>query len=508
MRCVASALTVCACATPPVSTGADPTWPEGVSATAPAACEAPLDEPAWVEVGADWGLPAGPDPDADHDSGGGLVVHDLDDDGSVDLVLSWEDHDPVVVWAPAEGGVIEPVPVPGNGTQPSLSDVDGDGYLDVQFGSESATLGALMGGPERVEGVVLSTVPRGAMVRELAPGDLDGDGRDEYFAALIGDPAVPEDIADRLYRAGSAGLVADPPLEAATAGRLAFDALWFDADSDADLDVYVVNDRGPEHGGNVLWRNDAGELVDASAGSGADLAFSGMGADAADLDGDSLDDLLVVGTDAAYLLLAQGDGTFADASAAWGFSLADGPETMAWGVVALDADNDGDQDVLVAHGDQWGAGIGEGVQRPLPLELYEQIDQRLRPIGARVGLARSGSWRGVVATHLDGDGLLDIVASDVVGRPHVYQSTGCTAAGWLTVRAPSGSRVVVEAGGHTWADTARSGSSYGAASTPEVHVGLGVEQTIDRVTVVAPGGAPVVIPGPFAARRQLTVRRP
>jgi len=60
----------------------------------------------------------------------------------------------------------------------------------------------------------------------------------------------------------------------------------------------------------------------------------------------------------------------------------------------------------------------------------------------------------VVATHLDGDGVLDIVASDVVGRPHVYRSTGCTAAGWLTVRAPSGSRVVVEAGGHTWADTA------------------------------------------------------
>jgi hypothetical protein len=467
-----------------------------------------MSSPAWEEVGADWGVPAGPDLDADHDSGGGLVVHDLDDDGLIDLVLSWEDHDPVVVWALPEGGVIEPVSVPGNGTQPALSDVDGDGDLDVLFGSESPVLGALLAGPDGVAAVGLASAPRGAIVRELAPGDLDGDGRDEYFAALIGDPSDPGGIADRLYRVGATGLVADPALEADAVGRLAFDALWFDADGDADLDVYVVNDRGYEYGANVLWRNDAGALIDASAGSGADLAFSGMGADAADLNGDQLDDLVVVGTDAAYLLLAQGAGSFADASSAWGFSLSDGPETMAWGVIALDADNDGDADLLVAHGDQWGAGIGEGVHRPLPLELYEQRDQQLRPIGASVGLAQLGSWRSVVATHLDGDGVLDLVASDVVGRPRVYRSTGCTAAGWLAVEAPPGSRVVVEAGGSTWADTARTGSSYGAAATPEVHVGLGDAQTVDRVTVVAPGADPVIVVGPFAARRRLTVRRP
>src|SRR5262249_56155679 len=67
-----------------------------------------------------------------------------------------------------------------------------------------------------------------------------------------------------------------------------------DLDNDGDVDVYVANDSNP----NFLYRNDGGRFTEIGSWSGAGLdaegiAQAGMGVDAADFDGDGLQDIFV-----------------------------------------------------------------------------------------------------------------------------------------------------------------------------------------------------------------------
>ena len=62
------------------------------------------------------------------------------------------------------------------------------------------------------------------------------------------------------------------------------------------------------------------------------------------------------------------------------------------------------------------------------------------------------------------------------------------AAGFLRVKAPVGSRVVVETDGGKQIDEIRASGSYQSASELVVHFGLGKAQQANRVTVRFPNG--------------------
>ncbi len=474
---------------------AEPDWPTGMQASAVQTCTAPLEAPAWDEVGAALGLPAGPDPDAEHDDGGGLVAHDLDADGHLDLVLSWSHAPPRVAWGGPDGFVLEETSLGADTTQPSLVDLDEDGDFDVLFGSRSQTLqGLLVDGRTLVPADVGSQHP-GVYLRELEPGDLDGDGRDELFVSYLGDPS-------HLARLDNGVLVPEPRLPDPWSRGPAFDTLWFDHQGDGDLDVYVVNDYPSGESGNRLWQNDGGVLTSVSSETQTDVGINGMGADAADLNGDGLDDLVAVGAPFVSILLQQPDReAYVDVSQAWGFALQGPPSTMAWAVLILDHDNDGDRDVLVTHGDLFDPAEPDRTE-PLPITLYEREADRLAPV--EVGLSAEGSWRAAVAVHLNDDGILDFVVQDVVDRPHVYRSTGCTGQGWLTVTAPNGTRVELEDEmGRVHVDTVRTGSSYGGATTPFVHFGLGAAERVQALTLTLTSGQTVTVGDAFVAQRHL-----
>jgi hypothetical protein len=70
---------------------------------------------------------------------------------------------------------------------------------------------------------------------------------------------------------------------------------FFDADGDARLDVYLIQNGVPQSGSkNRLYRQEAdGKFRDVSAGSGLDIAGRGMGVAAGDANNDGLVDVVV-----------------------------------------------------------------------------------------------------------------------------------------------------------------------------------------------------------------------
>jgi hypothetical protein len=135
-------------------------------------------------------------------------------------------------------------------------------------------------------------------------------------------------------------------------------------------------------------------------------------------------------------------------------------------------------------------------------------------IGPALGFEQDGNYRSVVSADFNDDGVLDHLATDVLAPPQLYLSTGCTVSAWLSVHAPLGSRVEVEAGGRTFVDWVHVESSQGASGPPVAHLGLGAAETIDRMVVKVPRWSlgensaewvELVRTTPFPARQVVTV---
>jgi enediyne biosynthesis protein E4 len=206
----------------------------------------------------------------------------------------------------------------------------------------------------------------------------------------------------------------------------------FDFDFDGDQDVLLV-DSGTlpigsgEPSRSVLLRNDGGRFVDVTARAGIEVSGYGMGAVAADVEGDGDLDLYVTSFGGNQLLLNRGDGTFADASDAAGVA------DPLWSSSAAfaDVDRDGDLDLYVANYVDFAIDRNEicgkkerglrsychpNVYDGLPDRFYRNRgDGTFEDASAAAGIAGArGNGMGVVAADLDGDGWIDLyVANDM-----------------------------------------------------------------------------------------------
>jgi hypothetical protein len=152
--------------------------------------------------------------------------------------------------------------------------------------------------------------------------------------------------------------------------RFSFASAWADYDEDGWPDLYVANDFGR----NNLYRNlGGGRFREATAEAGVEDLGAGMSVAWSDYDFDGREDLYVgnmwssagqrltgqpgfrdPGTIASYVRHAKGnslfrnrgDGTFEETGAAAGVELG----RWAWGSDFFDADDDGDEDLLVVNG--------------------------------------------------------------------------------------------------------------------------------------------------------------
>ncbi len=223
--------------------------------------------------------------------------------------------------------------------------------------------------------------------------------------------------------------------------------LFFDFDNDGWLDVYLVN-SGPSDFykpakplKNALYRNnhdgtftDVAEKAGVACGQEGDF---GMGAAAADFNGDGWQDLYVTNYGRNRLFQNNGNGTFADITDKAGVAAPNWSTCATW----FDYDNDGKLDLFVSNFVQYSASgsvfCGDNKQgrryyciprvfKPRPSSLFHnEGNGKFADVSKASGIANAlGKSFGAVATDINNDGLMDLfVANDTMAN-HLFVNKG------------------------------------------------------------------------------------
>ena len=193
-----------------------------------------------------------------------------------------------------------------------------------------------------------------------------------------------------------------------------------DLNNDGRLDLFVANDTVQ----NFLFMNRGKDKWD-EIGLASEVGFSangqprsGMGVDAADVDGDGWQDLFVANVDQEMFALYKNnrDESFLDTAHVHGIGQAT-RLLSGWGLKFFDFDNDGNLDLFLANGhpddmvDQYGGAVKyEEPLLALPQRRHAAA-QRERRGGARSS-SSSFPARGLAVGDFDNDGRLDVLVGN------------------------------------------------------------------------------------------------
>ncbi|MFK7903657.1 MAG: VCBS repeat-containing protein [Chitinophagales bacterium] len=253
---------------------------------------------------------------------------------------------------------------------------------------------------------------------KLAVGDVNGDGLEDFYiggAARQSGALYLQQTDGRFTFSNKNVIEADKECED-------IGALFFDADTDGDLDLYVVSggnefSTASEYLRDRLYINDGEGNFKKGNERLPDLKASGACVVANDFDQDGDQDLFVGSrlipqkypfAPASYLLQNEG-GKFTDVTQKVA------PELLEAGLVtdAVWTDVDGDKWVDLVVVGEW-----------MPIRIFKnEGGKALEEVGQTMGLSETnGWWNSIAAKDMDGDGDEDLVVGNL-GLNYKYQAS-------------------------------------------------------------------------------------
>jgi len=418
--------------------------------------------------------------------GMGVAVGDYDNDGWPDIfvtsygkcILYHNNHDGTFTDVTSKAGLA----TPGWTTSAVWFDYDNDGKLDLFVCSfvDYSGVKKLECGNNQI-GRNYYCVPR---VFKPTPSFLYHNNGDGTFTEVSKGTAIEQALGKGL------GVVAT------------------DINNDGRMDLFVANDtvqnflfmnRGS--GPNGRWNWDEIALQAGVGFSDAGRPRSGMGLDAADINGDGWQDLFVANVDHEMFSVYQNnkDETFRDVAQENGVARAT-QLLSGWGMKYFDYDNDGLVDLFLANGhpDDMIDSYSMHVKYREPLLLFHQgADGKLHDVSSDAGpvFHRDFAARGLAVGDFDNDGAVDVLVGLNGGAPILLRNNAAAGNNWLGIKLEGdkanrdaiGAKLIWTASGKTRTRLKNNGGSYLSSHDPREVLGIGSATKIEQLTIQWPG---------------------
>jgi hypothetical protein len=286
-----------------------------------------------------------------------------------------------------------------------------------------------------------------------------------------------------------------------------------DINNDGRMDLFVANDtvqnylyvnRGPDAKGKTKWEEIA--LAAEVGFSDNGQTRSGMGVDAADVDGDGWQDLFVANVDQEMFSFYRNNHNESFTDIAHKNDIAQSTRLLSgWGLKFFDYDNDGLLDLILANGhpDDMIDSYSQQVKYKEPLLLFHnEGGSKLRNVSADSGpvFTKAFPARGLAVGDFNNDGLPDILIGNNGGPPVLLRNNCPSGNHWLGLklhgvkcnRDAIGAKITWSAGGTVRSRLKNNGGSYLSSHDLREILGCGSASKIDWVEIRWPAPSNVV----------------
>ena len=418
--------------------------------------------------------------------GNGITFFDYDNDGWDDITVASAEGEPIYFLKNINGNFVsQTLNISDNNArnkQVNWVDIDNDGDNDLFITSDNSGIRLF----ENLGNMVMSEITStSGMLSDNFPyygaswGDYNNDGFLDIFLSIR-----DVDIPSILYKNNGDNTFTLANIEAGllTEGFMSFCSVFIDYDNDGDQDIYVSNDK--INNPNLLYRNNGdGTFTEVGQESNTDLYIDAMTTTVGDINNDGWFDIYVTNdNDDSVLLLNNADGTFSDTTSLYGVSF----NSIGWGALFLDADNDTDIDLYVS-----GETDGSYPQY-LSSAFYEnQNGNSFQLNNSAIPNDFAESYSNATGD-INNDGFPDIIVNNINHENiFVWYNKSNNGKNWLKVKLEGttsnrngiGSFIEISVDGNKQYRYTCLGEGYLSQNSATQHFGLGTETIVDYVKV-------------------------
>jgi len=328
-------------------------------------------------------------------------------------------------------------------------------------------------------------------------GDIDNDG--DLDAFISNRTSTEQNQRNYLYRNDEGTFVditqsSGIPIEDEEGNensQLSFCTMFFDYNKDGFQDIYLANDKTDNI--NRLYKNlGNGTFEDVSVASGSGIAVNAMTTTLGDYNNDGWFDIYITNTQSSQagngnvLLKNNGDGTFTNVAEETGTTF----NSLAWGAVFLDADNDTLLDLYVSGG--YDGIIGSF----LSAAFYHQQNDETFVIPQNIGFENDTrkSFSNAIGD-INNDGKPDIIVCNDTENNFLWENKTTNTNNWLKVKLEGvttnrdgiGNTIEIFINGRSQYRYTLAGEGYISQNSYHEFFGLGEATEVDYVKVTWTG---------------------
>ena len=328
-------------------------------------------------------------------------------------------------------------------------------------------------------------------------GDIDNDG--DLDAFISNRTSTEQNQRNYLYRNDEGTFVditqsSGIPIEDEEGNensQLSFCTMFFDYNKDGFQDIYLANDKTDNI--NRLYKNlGNGTFEDVSVASGSGIAVNAMTTTLGDYNNDGWFDIYITNTQSSQagngnvLLKNNGDGTFTNVAEETGTTF----NSLAWGAVFLDADNDTLLDLYVSGG--FDGSIGSF----LSAAFYHQQNDGIFVIPQNIGFENDTrkSFSNAIGD-INNDGKPDIIVCNDTENNFLWENKTTNTNNWLKIKLEGvttnrdgiGNTIEIFINGRSQYRYTLAGEGYISQNSYHEFFGLGEATEVDYVKVTWTG---------------------